>query len=136
MPPKQMQGQLITTSGTHWVLCVNYSEVPHVGEAFHPPPQSVLSSLVSSHQQPAEVGSAPEGSTVQLSTSAERRTQSEAEDVKISTVLQRRDSAPAARVFFFFFHVSPGDKSFLVNALCSGATLSIFFFLFFNFSHL
>ena len=37
MPPKQMQGQLITTSGTHWVLCVNYSEVPHVGEAFHPP---------------------------------------------------------------------------------------------------
>ena len=113
MPPKQMQGQLITTSGTHWVLCVNYSEVPHVGEAFHPPPpQSVLSSLVSSHQQPAEVGSAPEGSTVQLSTSAERRTQSEAEDVKISTVLQRRDSAPAARVFFFFSTSRRGTSHF------------------------
>lgn len=108
MPPKQMQGQLITTSRTHWVLCVDYSEVPHVGEVFHSP-QSVLSSLVSSYQQPAEVGSAPEGSTVQLSPSAEREEDSvrgrRCED-------KHRVTAPPLRSSSSFFHVSPGTSHF------------------------
>ena len=101
MPPKQMQGQLITTSRTHWVLCVDYSEVPHVGEVFHSPPPKACCRHWSAPTSSLLKWDPPRRAQQFNSQRAqrERRTRSEAEDVKISTVLQRRHSAPAARFF-------------------------------------
>lgn len=92
-------------------------------------PQSVLSSLVSSYQQPPEVGSTPDGSTVQLSTSGE-------EDLVRGSFRRYEDKrrVTAPRLHSSSFPRLTGEKSFPVNALCSSA-LAISLFLF-NFSHL
>lgn len=55
----------------HSGTCVWNTARCHMVQRCFTPPKRVLSSLVSSYQQPPEVGSAPEGSTVQLWPSGE-----------------------------------------------------------------